>query len=162
MLDQSSQISILQKQIVQLKERVVYLETIENAQKKELEEHIDVLLKMEQERLLIIKEKEQSLKAKEELAQQNQNYMERIGQFEKHLGLLKDEISNSQMNYKAMMEEKDKIIDQLKTENQAITEKVGRLRKQANVSSQKSMTGLPQSVVKEKQSNTLKFKTKQR
>ena len=61
-----------------------------------------------------------------------------------------------------MMEEKDKIIDQLKTENQAITEKLGRLRKQANMSTQKSMTGLPQSVVKEKQSNTLKFKTKQR
>jgi hypothetical protein len=29
---------------------------MENAQKKELEEHIDVLLKMEQERLIILKE----------------------------------------------------------------------------------------------------------
>jgi len=32
------------------------METMEQAQKKDLEEHVDVLLKMEQERLIILKE----------------------------------------------------------------------------------------------------------
>jgi hypothetical protein len=35
------------KQNNQFKERVAYMETLEKEQKKELEEHVDVLLKME-------------------------------------------------------------------------------------------------------------------
>ena len=44
------------KQNNQFKERAAYMETLEKEQKKELEEHVDVLLKMEQERLILIKE----------------------------------------------------------------------------------------------------------
>lgn len=39
-----------------MRERIQFMETMEQAQKKDLEEHVDVLLKMEQERLIILKE----------------------------------------------------------------------------------------------------------
>lgn len=48
-----------------MRERLTFLETIEHEQKKELEEHVDVMLKMEQERLQLLKECE---KAKSDLA----------------------------------------------------------------------------------------------
>jgi ATP-dependent protease ClpP protease subunit len=50
------------------------METMEQAQKKELEEHVDVLLKMEQERLIILKENTQIKEEKAQLQMQNNNY----------------------------------------------------------------------------------------
>ena len=47
---------------------------MESAQKKELEEHVDVLLKMEQERVLLLKENSGLKDSKIQLETQNQNY----------------------------------------------------------------------------------------
>ena len=46
--------------MTRFEEKVVFLETIEAEQKKELESHTDLMLKMEQERLLLSKEAEQA------------------------------------------------------------------------------------------------------
>ena len=72
-----------------------------------------------------------------------------MGLFETHLGSLKDEINQSQKNYKAIIEEKEKIITDLQAQ----------LKKKPMVSSQKSMTGLPVSQLKKNSNNlSLKFK----
>ena len=68
---------------------------MEASQKKDLEEHIDVLLKMEQERLIFLKENQGLKQEKMELQAGNLNYQEKMGLFESHLGALKDEINQS-------------------------------------------------------------------
>lgn len=55
-LDLESQLHMASSALGKFKERVAFLEQMEHAQKKELEEHVDVLLKMEQERLIILRE----------------------------------------------------------------------------------------------------------
>ena len=68
---------------------------MEGTYKKELQEHVDVLLKMEQERLILIKENQKLKEEKTNLDLANQNYQSRLEQFEGHLNALKDEINNS-------------------------------------------------------------------
>lgn len=80
---------------------------MEQAQKKELEEHVDVLLKMEQERLILIKENQKIKEEKTELSLTNTNYKEKMEQFEEHLNSLRDEITNSQKTYKSIIGEKE-------------------------------------------------------
>ena len=80
---------------------------MEQAQKKELEEHVDVLLKMEQERLILIKENQKIKEEKTELSLTNTNYKEKMEQFEEHLNSLRDEITNSQKTYKSIIAEKE-------------------------------------------------------
>lgn len=87
------------------------METLEKEQKKELEEHVDVLLKMEQERLILIKETQKLKEEKTDLTLSNQNYQTRLEQFETHLNALRDEISNSQKTYKQLVQEKEKVIE---------------------------------------------------
>jgi hypothetical protein len=60
-----------------------------------LEEHVDVLLKMEQERLILIKENQKIKEEKTELNLSNQNYREKMESFESVLNALRDEIANS-------------------------------------------------------------------
>ena len=147
--DLEQMVQLLNKQLNHFKERQTFLETVEQEQKKELEEHIDVLLKMEQERLILIKENQGLKQEKTQLEQQSKNYEEKMGLFETHLGSLKDEINQSQKNYKAIIEEKEKIITDLQAQ----------LKKKPMVSSQKSMTGLPVSQLKKNSNNlSLKFK----
>ena len=62
-----SKIDSLQKQLVGYKEKSTFLETVEQEQKRELEEHVEVLLKMEQERLVLLKEADKAKKEKSEL-----------------------------------------------------------------------------------------------
>ena len=114
---------------------------MENAQKKELEEHIDVLLKMEQERLIILKENQQLKSEKVTLCGSNENYQEKLGLFESHLTALKQEIKTSQQHNKKMMEEKEKLVEDLRKEVEMLSEK---LKKRGLFkSSSKTMTGLP-------------------
>lgn len=47
---------------------------MEATYKKELEEHVDVLLKMEQERLILIKENQKMKETKTDLELSNSNY----------------------------------------------------------------------------------------
>lgn len=77
-LDLEAMTTRLNTQVSQFRERVVFLEQMEKAQKKELEEHVDVLLKMEQERLIILKENQKMKQDKTELEVQNNNYEEKI------------------------------------------------------------------------------------
>ena len=55
-MELTANVASANKQVKQYRERVQFLESMESAQKKELEEHVDVLLKMEQERVLLLKE----------------------------------------------------------------------------------------------------------
>lgn len=68
---------------------------MEGEQKKELEEHVDVLLKMEQERLILIKENQKIKEEKTELTLSNSNYRDKMETFESVLNSLRDEIANS-------------------------------------------------------------------
>ena len=83
------------------------METVEQEQKKELEEHVDVLLKMEQERLILIKENQKIKEERTELTLTNSNYKEKIDQVEEHLNSLREEIQNSQKTYKGIIADKE-------------------------------------------------------
>lgn len=76
-----------------LQERNTFLETVEAEQKKELEDHVEVMLKMEQERLLMLKENQKIKEEKMEVSLQNQNYKDKLQLFETHLTGLRDEIT---------------------------------------------------------------------
>jgi hypothetical protein len=52
--------SALEKQVLMYKERVHYHESMEEEHKRNLEQQVDVILKMEEERLVLIKEHKQS------------------------------------------------------------------------------------------------------
>lgn len=94
-----------------LQERNTFLETVESEQKKELEEHIEVMLKMEQERLLLLKENQKVKEEKMEINIQNTNYKDKLQLFETHLTGLRDEITQQQTNLKKIISEKDEEID---------------------------------------------------
>ena len=53
---------------------------------------MDVLLKMEQERLILIKENQKIKEERTELTLTNSNYKEKMEQFEEHLNSLREEI----------------------------------------------------------------------
>lgn len=78
----------------------------------------------------------------------NSNYEEKMGLFETHLNSLKTEIQSSQANYKKMLAEKEAAIESLNGEIEQLSEKLKRRGTGAFTSTQKSMTGLPTSVLK--------------
>lgn len=130
------------------------METMENTQKRELEEHVEVLLKMEQERVLMMTESTKVKEQRDAFELENNNYKAKLGLFEGHLNALKDEIKNSQGNYSQIIAQKDTQISELNTQLSSLSKR----KNVPIVSSQKSMTGLPVAVLKEKTQSTLKFK----
>ena len=47
---------LLEKQLAMYRERVSYYESVEEENKKNIEQQVDVILKMEEERLVLLKE----------------------------------------------------------------------------------------------------------
>ena len=55
------------------KERISYHESVDEEHKKNLEQQVDVILKMEEERLILLKEHKESASKQDELATSNFN-----------------------------------------------------------------------------------------
>lgn len=150
-----------------MQERNTFLETVEAEQKKELEEHVEVMLKMEQERLLLLKENQKVKEEKMEVSIQNQNYKDKLQLFETHLTGLRDEITQQQTGQKKLIQDKEEEITELRTELEEKANQITMLQRTKKVPQKMTMTGLPQSVVQQKQkmkqtaeAGTLKFKLK--
>ena len=75
----------LEKQVMIYRERVHYHESIEEELKKNIESQVDVVLKMEEERLMILKEKKEMLDKNRHLTFENDDYKSKITLFEKEL-----------------------------------------------------------------------------
>lgn len=67
------------------RERVSYHESVEEELKKNIESQVDVVLKMEEERLLMLKENKEMKDKNKGLVFENDEYKERISLFEKEL-----------------------------------------------------------------------------
>ena len=91
------------------KERIAYHESVDEEHKKNLEQQVDVILKMEEERLVLLKEHKESaskLEAVEkeksaletekgDLATKNEQLLAKVGIFEKELETLREEVKQS-------------------------------------------------------------------
>ena len=110
----TEKLSSLEKQVCLYKERISYHESVEEEHKKNLEQQVDVILKMEEERLVLLREHKASAEKQEELitAQQgweqekydlmskNQELISKVSLFEQELANLKDEVQSSKEQMK--------------------------------------------------------------
>lgn len=67
------------------RERVSYHESIEEELKKNIESQVDVVLKMEEERLLMLKDNKDIRDKSEKIRQENDEYKRRMELFEREL-----------------------------------------------------------------------------
>ncbi len=67
------------------RERVSYHESIEEELKKNIESQVDVVLKMEEERLLMLKDNKDMRDKSEKIRQENDEYKRRMELFEREL-----------------------------------------------------------------------------
>lgn len=74
------------------RERVNYHESMEDELKKNIESQVDVVLKMEEERLLLIKENKEFKDKNRGLTYDVEDYKAKINEFEKELGELQEQI----------------------------------------------------------------------
>jgi hypothetical protein len=90
--DLSVKLSDLERQVLTYRERVSYHESVEEELKRDIEGQVDVVLKLEEERLLLIKESKETRERNRELALENADFKERISLFEKELEELRVQI----------------------------------------------------------------------
>lgn len=90
--DLNEKLSDLEKQVMIYRERVYYHESIEEELKKNIESQVDVVLKMEEERLLLLKENKETKDKSRNLIYENDDYKNKINMFEKELEELQEQI----------------------------------------------------------------------
>ena len=78
------------------RERVSYHESIEEELKKNIESQVDVVLKMEEERLLMLKDNKELKDRSDKVKLENDEYKRRMELFEKELKELQREIKENQ------------------------------------------------------------------
>lgn len=77
------------------RERVSYHESIEEELKKNIESQVDVVLKMEEERLLMLKDNKELKDRSDKVKLENDEYKRRMELFEKELEELHREIKEN-------------------------------------------------------------------
>jgi hypothetical protein len=77
------------------RERVSYHESIEEELKKNIESQVDVVLKMEEERLLMLKDNKELKDRSDKVKLENDEYKRRMELFEKELEELQREIKEN-------------------------------------------------------------------
>ena len=77
------------------RERVSYHESIEEELKKNIESQVDVVLKMEEERLLMLKDNKELKDWSDKVKLENDEYKRRMELFEKELEELQREIKEN-------------------------------------------------------------------
>jgi rRNA processing protein Krr1/Pno1 len=75
----------LERQVLIYRERISYHESIEEELKKNIESQVDVVLKMEEERLMMLKENKEFRERNRHLVNENDDFKEKISIFEKEL-----------------------------------------------------------------------------
>ena len=84
------------------KEKINYHESVEEEHKKNLEQQVDVILKMEEERLVLLKEHKESQQKltdmqveKQDLTAKNNDLTSKVEMFEKELITLREDFKES-------------------------------------------------------------------
>ena len=75
----------LEKQVLMYRERVNYHESVEEELKKNIEQQVDVVLKMEEERLMMLKENKELKDKNRGLMFENEEFRSKISIFETEL-----------------------------------------------------------------------------
>lgn len=81
----SERLNDLERQVLKYRERVSYHESVEEELKKNLESQVDVVLKMEEERLLLLKENKEFIDKNRTVVLENEDYKSKISLFESEL-----------------------------------------------------------------------------
>jgi len=99
--------SHLEKQVNMYKERVNYHESIEEEHRKNLEQQVDVILKMEEERLTLLKEHKQSVEAFQVIAKEKAELEDAKASLTKDNQTIKSTLGECEATLKALKEELD-------------------------------------------------------
>lgn len=126
------------------------------------------MLKMEEERMMLLKECQQAKEEKLRLESSNSQSQERLKLFETHLDELRKEIGQAQTKNRESIAAREQELDDLRAELEEKQNQINLLQRNASrkVPQKTTMTGLPASVVnqraKEKKTaaTELKFKVK--
>ncbi len=76
--DLTDRLNSLESQVLVYRERVAYHESVEDELKKNIEGQVDVVLKMEEERLLLLKESKEVRDREKRLKEENETMKERV------------------------------------------------------------------------------------
>lgn len=90
--DLTDRLNQLESQVLMYRERVAYHESVEDELKKNIEGQVDVVLKMEEERLLLIKETKEAKERERRVKEENEGMKERVKVFERELEELQVQI----------------------------------------------------------------------
>jgi len=88
----SERLNELERQVLAYRERVSYHESVEEELKRNIEGQVDVVLRMEEERLLMIKDSKEVREKNKALVFENEDYRQRIALFESELEELKVQV----------------------------------------------------------------------
>lgn len=78
------------------RERVHYHESMEEELKRNIEQQVDVVLKMEEERLLLLRDSKEVKDRNDKLQRENEDFRAKVGEFEKELEDLQGLINEQQ------------------------------------------------------------------
>jgi beta-glucosidase-like glycosyl hydrolase len=102
------------------RERVAYHESVEEELKRNLESHVDVVLKMEEERLMLLKEGKEVKERENRVRDENKRMRERIEQVETELEGLQVQIKEQM----SMMQQSDAVTTEDEKENKNVVNRV--------------------------------------
>lgn len=97
----------LESQLLMYRERVAYHESVEEELKRNLESQVDVVLKMEEERLKMIKDVKETKDREGRVKEENERMKEKIAVFEKELEDLQVQIKDQMEAAAAALEIKE-------------------------------------------------------
>jgi hypothetical protein len=83
--EMSERLSDLERQVLTYRERVSYHESMEDELKRNLESQVDVVLKMEEERLLLLRDSKELRDKNRALTFENEEFRGKISMFETEL-----------------------------------------------------------------------------
>ena len=136
---------MLERQVCMYKERISYHESVEEEHKKNLEQQVDVILKMEEERLLLLREHKESAEKQEEMDQarvewetertdltsKNGTLVKQVALFETELGTLREEVKNSKEQMQREQEKAALAIEKANRRRPAVTSAATAAKKSA-------------------------------
>jgi beta-glucosidase-like glycosyl hydrolase len=102
------------------RERVAYHESVEEELKRNLESQVDVVLRMEEERLMLLKEGKEVKERENKVRDENKRMRERIEQVETELEGLQVQIKEQM----SMMQQSDSVTTEDEKENKNVMNRV--------------------------------------
>lgn len=103
----SEKLSELETQVHTYRERVAYHESMEDELKKNIESQVDVVLRMEEERLIMLRENKEFRERNRQLETDNEEYRSKIEIFERELEELQQQMKEEALTRQSQIDESE-------------------------------------------------------